>query len=854
MRSMWVARLAAMGAFFLQAVDAAAVTAAVPMADGKAEADYAVTVKSDSGALASGLQMYYAFADSSDLALDASGNGHDGVLHGTTWAEEGPRPGCRQFGTGNYIDAGSTVNFASWEQYSISVWFRRDTSIGDTTGYGDKLFCKTTWYNDEHLRVIPDGSLHFNVFTGGGPYPIYGYGASCYQDFRDNHWHHVAIIRDGTRIEMWIDGELRSASSNAVTITSNTQPIYLGYSPSPDSYQKRYWPGAIDEFRIYNRALGSNEVAELYAPFQGCTVALDAGEGRVSPSSVAAMPGEAYGSLPEPSRTGYTFGAWQLNLAGETSVVTAETVVSVETNHTLTASWTANTYTVGLEANGGWVSPASVEVTYDSAYGELPVPVPPETVRLPYVFGGWFTAEGAAVDAGTAVSTAGDHTLYALWLEPPYLPDPSGDAGLSGGGAYDGYFYAAEDVGGATCTVVRGSLSLNVATAAGKVTAKAVTRNGPLSFGASAWDSVGTDGTARVSMSLKGGETLELNVRQNRVWGSLAGGSLGDGALLLDGARNRFRDRGDAAAQAALSACEGYYTVSLPAEDLVSQGEAEAAPRGAGYLTLKISSAGSAKLAGALADGTSFSAASRVLLLGDGGWVCVPLACPLYARKGWVGGLLWIDPDSRTVVTDRELGWLVRWDQSKGAPSDFDEVLFVYGGYYEKSPELLPLYLFSARPGRVPYPVSGGFVDPVSKAFPVEVPVAGSGARLSMEKGMPPYASSGEYVYPGENSSMAKMSFSPSTGIFKGSFYVYYDYEQNGWLRHVKVAVPYKGILIAGRGGEAKSAVSVDALPAVSESRGTVGFGHCLVPDSDPAVKAYRIKRSFMAGLYPLDK
>ena len=53
-------------------------------------------------------------------------------------------------------------------------------------------------------------------------------------------------------------------------------------------------------------------------------------------------------------------------------------------NLTLTANWTANTYTVTFNPNGGSVSPTTKTVTYDSAYGTLPTPT-----RAGYTFAGW---------------------------------------------------------------------------------------------------------------------------------------------------------------------------------------------------------------------------------------------------------------------------------------------------------------------------------------------------------------------------------------------------------------------------------------------------------------------------------
>jgi hypothetical protein len=216
--------------------------------------------------LENGLQIYYPFAQAEDGALDASGNGRHGTLIGTSWCNEGHLAGSRHLGQGSYINAGNEVNFASWPQYSISLWFRHDLSPSDATGYGDKLFCKSALYSDQYIRMLPSrdeyaygfGAINFTVSTPDG-----GFSLECRDDFRDYAWHHVAIIRDGTHAEMWIDGILRKNCEIAVTVSDNTQPIYLGYSPSPDPSQRRYWPGDIDEFRIYNRALSAKEVRTL---------------------------------------------------------------------------------------------------------------------------------------------------------------------------------------------------------------------------------------------------------------------------------------------------------------------------------------------------------------------------------------------------------------------------------------------------------------------------------------------------------------------------------------------------------------------------------------------------------------
>lgn len=122
--------------------------------------------------------------------------------------------------------------------------------------------------------------------------------------------------------------------------------------------------------------------------------------------------GQPYGTLPTPTRDGYTFGGWYSDPSGGTQV-TQQTIATTPADHTLYAHWTANavTTTLTFDAAGGTVSPPSKQVTSGSAYGTLPTPT-----RTGYTFAGWFT-RATGGDAVTAATVAGDEdvTIYAHW-------------------------------------------------------------------------------------------------------------------------------------------------------------------------------------------------------------------------------------------------------------------------------------------------------------------------------------------------------------------------------------------------------------------------------------------------------
>ena len=141
------------------------------------------------------------------------------------------------------------------------------------------------------------------------------------------------------------------------------------------------------------------------------TITFDACGGTVGTASKGVIFGNAYGALPVPTKTGYTFAGWYTAKDGGTAI-TETTSVTKEGTHTLYAHWTVAAGTVVFDACGGKVEPVKKSVVFSEAYGELPVPS-----REGYTFAGWFTAAegGKEVKSSTLVETVEEHTLYARW-------------------------------------------------------------------------------------------------------------------------------------------------------------------------------------------------------------------------------------------------------------------------------------------------------------------------------------------------------------------------------------------------------------------------------------------------------
>jgi uncharacterized repeat protein (TIGR02543 family) len=173
----------------------------------------------------------------------------------------------------------------------------------------------------------------------------------------------------------------------------------------------------------FDQSVSSDNIT-LYAKWQYVTytVILDPQGGSDGTPSVSANYGAAMPPATAPAKTGYIFGGYYDAVSGGAryydSAMAGVRVWDKMEDATLYARWTAVTYTVAYNANGGSGITAPGSHTYDE-----PAPLTANGFsRAGYTFAGWALAPGgpAAYSDGETVENLSDTqgatvTLYAVW-------------------------------------------------------------------------------------------------------------------------------------------------------------------------------------------------------------------------------------------------------------------------------------------------------------------------------------------------------------------------------------------------------------------------------------------------------
>ncbi|GAB2958841.1 hypothetical protein GCM10027048_27470 [Hymenobacter coalescens] len=255
-------------------------------------------------------------------------------------------------GSDDYVSAPTAPTFGTGN-FAIEAWVR--TQGASNTNY-------------VAVGSVGGGQDYWlGMSNGRGAISVSG-GTACTGTtlINDNRWHHLAGVRNGSQLTIYVDGVAENTTTNSLS-ASPSAALGIGYFAGSGGY---HWPGSIDEVRVWNVArtpaqvntdrltiatLPQTGLVRYYNFDQGTAGGTNAGQNTLLDQTSSAFNGTLAGfGLSGPSSN------WVESYAMAVPAATAATALS---SSGFTANWTAPA--VGTVTN--YLLDVSTSATFASA-------------------------------------------------------------------------------------------------------------------------------------------------------------------------------------------------------------------------------------------------------------------------------------------------------------------------------------------------------------------------------------------------------------------------------------------------------------------------------------------------------
>ncbi|MFW0862567.1 MAG: DUF2341 domain-containing protein [Candidatus Komeilibacteria bacterium] len=199
-------------------------------------------------------------------AYDSTGYGNDGTITGASWIQNGASGRALSFdGVGNYVNVGNDASLNITDEFSISTWIKLDQTsplayadpaiIGNynstTAGQRKFLLSYRSWSSSKGIAFyVADASNN-----------LVGAYREDWSPTADTWYHVLAVYKPSQYMRIYINGELDYEKTSGVpaSLYSTSVDTRIGLGSS-----NLYFKGSIDEVYIYDRALTTDEILQLY--------------------------------------------------------------------------------------------------------------------------------------------------------------------------------------------------------------------------------------------------------------------------------------------------------------------------------------------------------------------------------------------------------------------------------------------------------------------------------------------------------------------------------------------------------------------------------------------------------------
>ena len=191
-------------------------------------------------------------------AKDSTPYGNNGTVTGATLTTDRKGQANKAYsfnGTSDYVDAGNGDSLKNiTTAVTVEVWAKRTAAVA-----WHSIVSKNTTSSDRdsyRLMSDPSGIPSIDIFGNTAV------GSAMTQDV----WYHLVGTwdkNDSGTIRFYQDGILKNTGTYAGNLDATTVNLSIGR----DNDGALFFPGLIDDVRIYNRALSATEITALYESY-----------------------------------------------------------------------------------------------------------------------------------------------------------------------------------------------------------------------------------------------------------------------------------------------------------------------------------------------------------------------------------------------------------------------------------------------------------------------------------------------------------------------------------------------------------------------------------------------------------
>ncbi len=193
------------------------------------------------------------------LAEDSSGNANDADIWGARWAR-GPFGTALWFdGDGSWLSAPEIPGLDGSDELTVSAWV-----YWEGTGRYPNIITGGRWSPGGFLIFVVDGACSFRMGTPGHTAGDPGYqwaetGANLVSGLELGRWYHLAATFARPQITTYVDGEQVGSAHWDYPVGYSGELVIGRWHGTRECHQ-----GLIDDVRLYTRALGADEIAQIH--------------------------------------------------------------------------------------------------------------------------------------------------------------------------------------------------------------------------------------------------------------------------------------------------------------------------------------------------------------------------------------------------------------------------------------------------------------------------------------------------------------------------------------------------------------------------------------------------------------